>query len=117
MVKKAATFATYLEDCPKEAQARLRAMRAAIRKAAPDADEAISYGVPTFKLNGNLVHFGGYKKHIGFYPGAEAIKVFAKELAPYKTARGSAQFPHDEPLPIALVTKIVKFRVKQNAQE
>jgi uncharacterized protein YdhG (YjbR/CyaY superfamily) len=99
---------------PPGTQKLLKLLRATIRKAAPKAEEKISYGIPTFHLNGNLVHFSGYKNHIGFYPGASGIKHFKKELSPYKNSKGSVQFPLDKPLPLALITKIVKFRVKEN---
>ncbi len=89
-------------------------MRSTIAKAAPKADEAISYGMPTFKLQGNLVHFAGYKNHIGFYPAPSGIVNFAEDLKKYQTSKGAIQFPIDEKLPLALVTKIVKFRVKEN---
>ena len=105
---------TYIAQLPLEVQTLLQQMRQTIQKAAPSAAEAISYQIPTFKLNGNLVHFAGFKKHIGFYPGAAGIAAFQDELAGYKSAKGSVQFPLDEVLPLALVTKIVKFRVKQN---
>lgn len=87
-------------------------LRQTIKKAAPEAEEAISYQIPTFKLNGNLVHFGGFKKHIGFYPAPRGIEAFKKELSQYKGAKGSVQFPLDEPMPLQLISKIVKFRVK-----
>ena len=90
-------------------------MRLTIKKAAPKAKEAISYGIPAFALNGNLVWFAAFKNHIGFYPGAAAIATFTNELSAYKGAKGSVQFPLDEPLPLALVSWIVKFRVKQKA--
>jgi uncharacterized protein YdhG (YjbR/CyaY superfamily) len=105
---------TYIAHFPTAIQARLEQLRATIRKAAPDAEEAISYGIPTFKLHGNLVHFAAYKNHIGFYPTSQGIEQFKKELSKYKGAKGSVQFPHDEPLPLALVTRIVKFRATQN---
>jgi uncharacterized protein YdhG (YjbR/CyaY superfamily) len=103
----------YIQTFPSDVQRLLRTVRATIRKAAPNAEEVISYGVPTFKLNGNLVHFAGFRKHIGFYPGPDAIVKFKKDIADYKSARGSVQFPLDEPLPVALITKVVKYRVKQ----
>ena len=86
-------------------------MRSTIRKAAPEATERIAYGVPTFHMNGNLVHFAGFANHVGFYPAPSAIAAFRAPLAKYKTAKGSVQFPHDEPLPLALVARMVKFRV------
>ena len=89
-------------------------MRTTILNLAPGATEAMSYQIPTFKLNGNLVHFAAFKKHIGFYPGAAGIAAFQDELAGYKSAKGSVQFPLDQALPLDLVKKIVKFRVAQN---
>jgi len=104
----------YMARFPSEVQALLQRMRATIKKAAPKAEEKISYGIPTFTLDGNLVHYAAYKGHIGFYPGAAGIAAFKKELSAHKGAKGSVQFPLDEPLPLALVSRIVKFRVKQN---
>lgn len=112
--KNAATIDDYAARFPDEAQRLLKKMRQTIRKAAPKAEEAIRYGIPTFVLNGNLVHFGAFKNHIGFYPGAAGIAAFKKEIAAYKSAKGSIQFPFDKPLPLALVTRIVNLRVKQN---
>ena len=112
-----ASIDAYIATFPPEVQALLQQMRQTIQKAAPKATEAISYQIPTFKLHGNLVHFAGFKKHIGFYPGAAGIAAFQDELAGYKSAKGSVQFPLDQPLPLALVTKIVKFRVKQNLEK
>jgi len=114
---KATNIDEYIAQFPTEIKSRLKQMRTTIQKAAPKAEEAISYAMPTFKLNGNLVHFAAFKNHIGFYPAPLGIESFKKELAKYKSAKGSAQFPHDEPLPLALVTKIVKFRVKQNLEK
>lgn len=108
------TIDAYIATFPVSAQALLQKMRNTITKAAPKAEETISYGMPTFKLQGNLVHFAGYKKHIGFYPAPSGIEAFADELKKYKTSKGAIQFPVDEKLPLALVTKIVKFRVKEN---
>ena len=105
---------SYIAQFPPEVQTLLTQMRQTIQKAAPSATEAISYQIPTFKLNGNLVHFAGFKKHIGFYPGAAGMAAFQGELAGYKSAKGSVQFPLDEALPLTLVAKIVKFRVNQN---
>lgn len=108
------TIDAYIATFPVSTQALLQQMRNTITKAAPKAEEAISYGMPTFKLQGNLVHFAGYKNHIGFYPAPSGIEAFADELKKYKTSKGAIQFPVDEKLPLALVTKIVKFRVKEN---
>jgi uncharacterized protein YdhG (YjbR/CyaY superfamily) len=104
----------YIQAFPESTQVLLQQMRSTISKAAPAAVEKIGYGIPTFTLYGNLVHFAGYKNHIGFYPGAAGIANFQKELSAYKSAKGSVQFPIDKPLPLALVKKIVLFRVKQN---
>ncbi len=107
----------YISAFPGDVQKRLEEMRTTIRKAAPDAEETINYAIPTFKLNGNLVHFAGYENHIGFYPAASGIEAFKKQLSSYKGAKGSVQFPLDKPLPLALVTKIVKFRVKETLEK
>ena len=107
-------FSEYFARHPAGVQKLLRKMRATIKKAAPKAKEKMSYGIPTFELHGNLVHFAAFKRHIGFYPGGSVPSLFKKELAGYKTAKGSVQFPLDEPLPLAVITKIVKFRVRQN---
>ena len=104
----------YIAGFPPEVRARLEKVRETIKAAAPDAREKISYHIPTFALCGNLVHFAGYANHIGFYPGAAAVKEFTREIAAYEFAKGSVQFPHDAPLPLRLVAKIVRFRVKGN---
>lgn len=93
---------------------KLRAIRKTIREQAPGAVETIKYGIPTFTLNGNLVHFAAFKNHIGFYPAPSGIEQFKKELSAYKMAKGSVQFPLDKPLPLQLIQKMVKFRVKEN---
>jgi len=103
----------YMTLFPEATQRLMQQMRVTIRKAAPGATEKISYGIPAFALGKDLVHFAGYKKHIGFYPGAGAIATFKQQLAGYKTSKGAVQFPLDRPLPLALVARIVKFRVKQ----
>jgi len=107
----------YIKNFPKTTQVLLEKMRTTIRKAAPAAEEKMGYGIPTFTLYGNLVHFGGYENHIGFYPGPAGIAHFKEELSVYKGAKGSVQFPIDQPLPLALVTKIVLYRVKQNEEK
>jgi len=107
----------YISGFPAETQQVLEQVRAAIRKAAPDASEIINYGIPTFFLNGNLVHFAGYKNHIGFYPTPSAIEAFKKELSVYEGAKGSVQFPLDKPMPFSLISKITRFRVKQNTDK
>ena len=106
----------YIAGFPVATQEVLKKMRSIIRKAAPNAEEKIGYGIPTFVWKGNLVHFGGYKNHLGFYPGAGGIETFRKELAGNKMSKGTVQFPLDKPLPVGLITKIVKFRLKQNEE-
>lgn len=104
----------YIADFPDDVQKSMEKVRAAIRKAAPRAEEAISYQIPTFKLNGNLIHFAGYRHHIGLYPGTRAIEEFKDELTGYKLAKGTVQFPLDKPIPVGLITKITKFCVQRN---
>lgn len=108
------TIEEFISAYPADVQDKLRKLRDTIRKAAPQATEAIKYGIPTFVLSGNLVHFAGYDHHIGFYPGASGIVEFKKELASYETSKGTVKFPLDKPLPLALILQIVKFRVAQN---
>lgn len=110
--KTAADIDSYIAGFPKEVQLILQTVRTTIQKAAPDATEAMAYGIPTFKWNGrNLVHFGGFKAHIGFYPAPQGLEAFKAELSKYKGAKGSVQFPLDQPMPLTLITKIVKYRV------
>jgi uncharacterized protein YdhG (YjbR/CyaY superfamily) len=104
----------YIAGFPETTQEILQKVRAIIQNSVPEAEEAISYGIPTFKLKGNLVHFAGYKNHIGFYPGAAGIETFKEELSEYKLSKGTVQFPIDKPIPFDLISKIVDFRVKQN---
>lgn len=108
------TFDDYLDRFPKDVQQRLQKMRLTVRKAAPQAKEKISYGIPAFTLNGMLVWFAAFKNHIGFYPRTSAIAAFKKELSAYKGAKGSVQFPFDKPLPLPLISRMVRFRVKEN---
>lgn len=108
---------TYIQGFPKEVRVLLETMRFTIKKAAPDAEEIIKYAMPTFFLHGNLVHFAAYKQHIGFYPAPSGLKAFEKEIARYKNSKGAVQFPLDKPLPLSLVSKIVKFRVKENTEK
>ncbi|MGD1119514.1 MAG: DUF1801 domain-containing protein [Dehalococcoidales bacterium] len=108
------TVDEYIKAFPEDVQAILRKMRQTIRLAAPEAKEMISYRMPAYKLNGVLVYFAAYKSHLGFYPTASGIEAFKKELAPYKTSKGAVQFPLDSPVPYALVTRIVKFKVQEN---
>jgi uncharacterized protein YdhG (YjbR/CyaY superfamily) len=112
----ASSIDEYIAGFPADVRARLSKLRATIRRAAPDAVEKMSYRIPTFALNGNLVHFAAFARHIGFYPGPTGISRFSKELSSYASAKGSVQFPLDEPLPLALVAQIVKFRVEENTR-
>ena len=113
MSKPAATIDDYVGGFPRTVQTLLRKVRQTIEKAAPDAQETISYGMPAFIRNGKkLVWFGAFTSHIGFYPGAAAIAAFRKELSAYKAAKGSVQFPFDEPLPLDLIGRIVQFRAR-----
>ena len=107
----------YIAGFPEQIRKKLEDMRAIVKKAAPGAVETINYGVPTLILSGNLVHFGGFKNHIGFYPAPSGIEAFKKELSVYEGAKGSVKFPVDKPLPAALITKIVKFRVRENLEK
>jgi uncharacterized protein YdhG (YjbR/CyaY superfamily) len=111
------TLDEYIETFPKDVQVVLERMRQTIREAAPEAVEAISYQMPTFKLNGNLVYFAAFKNHIGFYPTSSGIEAFKKELSPYVGGKGSVRFPLDKPVPFDLVKKIVMFRVKENLKK
>lgn len=117
MTSAAKDIDEYIGAFPEAVQYALEEVRVTIRKAAPTAKEKISYAIPTFTLTRNIVHFAGYKNHIGFYPGAEAIATFQKELSNYKSAKGSVQFPLEEPMPLRLITKIVKYRVKQETEK
>jgi uncharacterized protein YdhG (YjbR/CyaY superfamily) len=108
------TIAEYIEAFSDDVQEILEKIRVTIRKAAPEAEETINYQMPTFTLKGNLVHFAAYKKHIGFYPTPTGIEKFKKDLSIYEGAKGSVQFPLDKPIPYELISKIVKFRVKEN---
>jgi uncharacterized protein YdhG (YjbR/CyaY superfamily) len=111
------TIDEYIKTFPKDVQGILEKMRQTIREAAPGAVEAISYQMPTFKLNDrNLVHFAAFKSHIGFYPIPSGIEAFKEELSPYKQGKGSVQFPLDKPIPYDLVERIVKYRVKENLE-
>jgi uncharacterized protein YdhG (YjbR/CyaY superfamily) len=107
----------YIASFPKDVQAKLQKIRATIKKAAPKAEEAIKYQMPTFTLNGNLVHFAAYKNHIGFYPAPSGVEAFKKELAAYERGKGTLKFPLDEPIPFGLITKVVKYRVKKNLEK
>lgn len=108
------TIDEFIAAFPEDIRAILQKIRAIIREEAPEAQETINYGIPTFTLHGNLVHFSAFKKHIGFYPAPSGIEKFKDELAPYAGAKGSVQFPLDQPIPYELIRKIVAFRVEEN---
>lgn len=114
--QKVQTIDAYIAMFPKEVQEKLQVLREVIHEAAPDAEENISYQMPTFVLHGNLVHFAAYEKHLGFYPAPSGISAFQTQLSNYKWAKGSVQFPLHEPLPTELIREIVKFRVTENRQ-
>lgn len=107
----------YIAGCPEDVQPILQKIRAIIREAAPEAGETINYGIPTFTLKGNLVHFAAFKKHIGFYPTPSGIEKFKNELAVYDGAKGSVKFPLDQPIPYDLIREIVLFRVKDTLEK
>jgi uncharacterized protein YdhG (YjbR/CyaY superfamily) len=116
-MKKPKDIDEYISRFPIQTQRALKQVRATVRKAAPHAQEVISYGIPAFKLNGILIYFAAHSKHIGLYPkpsGSEALK---KELSKYKGGKGTVQFPLDKPLPLGLITKIVKYRSRKNVQK
>lgn len=112
-MKPATTIDEYIVQFSPEIQAILQKTRETIAKAAPKAVEKMAYGVPTFYQGENLVHFGAFKKHLGFFPTSEPIVVFAEELAPYKTSKGTIQFPYTQKIPYALIAKVTKYRVKE----
>ncbi len=112
--KKPDTVDEYISAFPADVQELLQDVRTTIKKAAPAAEECIAYAMPAYKLNGPLVYFAGYKGHIGFYATPTGHEAFKKELSKYKEGKGSVQFPLDEPMPLKLIEKIVKFRVKEN---
>ena len=110
----AKTIDEFISQYPPDIQTILQKIRALIQRSAPEAEEAMAYGIPTFKLNGkNLVHFSAFKEHIGFYPTPSGIEKFKKELSAYEWAKGSVKFSLDKPIPYALIGKITQFRVKE----
>ena len=110
---KPATINEYIASFPEDIQKVLEQVRETISQAAPEAGETINYGIPTFTLNGNLVHFAAFKNHIGFYATPTGHEAFAEELSNYKQGKGSVQFPLNKPMPLELITSIVQFRVKE----
>lgn len=117
MKKEINTIDAYIASFPEATQKLLHELRAFIKQIAPEATETISYGIPTFVSHGNLVHFAGYKQHIGFYPGASGIAHFQQQLSAYHLSKGTVQFPLDKQLPFALIKKIVVFRLKENEEK
>ncbi|HLO73690.1 MAG TPA: DUF1801 domain-containing protein [Flavobacterium sp.] len=114
MQTKTYSIDEYINNFPENVQNILTKIRTIIQEIAPEATEKISYGIPTFYFNGNLVHFAAYKNHVGFYPGASGIEKFQKEISTYKNSKGTVQFPLNEDLPIDLIKKIVAFRINEN---
>jgi uncharacterized protein YdhG (YjbR/CyaY superfamily) len=110
------TIDEYINTFPEDVKKILTELRQTIREAAPQAEETINYQIPTFTLNGNLVHFAAFQNHIGFYPTPSGMEAFKKELSGYKSAKGSVQFPIHEPLPLPLIRRIVEYRVKENLE-
>ncbi len=111
------TIDAYIAAQPAKTQKILKALRAAIQAAAPQATQTINYGIPTFQLGGNLVHFAAFEKHIGFYPTPSGIAAFKKDLSKYVSAKGSVQFPLDKPMPLGLIRRIVRFRVAEQMRK
>ncbi|HMS23791.1 MAG TPA: DUF1801 domain-containing protein [Candidatus Saccharibacteria bacterium] len=117
MSTKVKTIDEFISNYPDNVQVILQKIRQPIHKVAPEVKETISYGIPTFTLNGNLVHFSAYKHHIGFYPGSEPIMIYKDELKPLKTSKGTVQFPLDQPIPYDLIKKISLYRVNQKSTQ
>ena len=107
----------YISAYPEQVQQKLSKIRATIKELAPTAIEKIAYGIPTFWLNGNLVHYAAYKSHIGFYPTPSGMEGFKEELSNYKTSKGTVLFPLDKPIPLSLIKKIVKYRVAETLKK
>lgn len=107
----------YISNFPMNIQEKLNAVRTAIREAAPDAIEKISYQMPTFYLNGNLVHFAAMKNHLGFYPAPSGIEAFSEQLKMYKSSKGAVKFPYEKDIPYELIKEIVQFRVRENLEK
>lgn len=116
-MKKPTTIDEYIAAFPADVQEILQRVRETVRTAVPQATEAISYGMPTFKLEGNLVHFGAAKNHLGFYPAPSGITAFEAELSSYKSSKGAVQFPYNQPIPYELIGKISRFRASENLEK
>lgn len=116
-MKKVRTVDEYIDLHPERVQEVLRRMRNIVHDNAPGVEEAMAYGIPTFRLKGDLVHFGAYEKHVSLYPTPSVIDAFKDRLAGYKLGRGTVQFPLDRPIPYDLIAEIVRFRVKQSTSE
>jgi uncharacterized protein YdhG (YjbR/CyaY superfamily) len=108
------TIYEYIKQFPPEFQKRMELLRSAIREEAPDAEEKISWGMPTFYLKGNLVHFAAHKNHIGFYPGPSGVQAFLKETTEFKTSKGAVQLPMDKPLSLGIIRRVVRLRAEEN---
>ena len=117
LTSKPKSIDEYISGFPEDIRKIIEEVRVTIRKAAPGAEEAIRYDIPTFILNGNLVHFAAFKNHIGFYATPSGNEAFAKELSAYKGGKGSVQFPLDQPMPLDLIRRIVEFRVGENRKK
>ncbi len=117
METRITTIDEYITGFPPEVQEHLHQIRETIKNAAPQAKENISYGMPTFYLNGNLIHFAGYKNHIGLYPAPQGIEAFKDELSIYKGAKGSVQFPLSKPMPLNLIARITRYRAEQQMKK
>jgi len=115
--KQPNTIDEYITEFPADVQAKLQEIRAVIHATAPEAQEKISYQMPTFFLNGNLVHFAAFKNHIGFYPAPQGIEAFKAELSAYKGSKGAVQFPIDQPMPLDLIRRIVLYRAEENRKK
>jgi uncharacterized protein YdhG (YjbR/CyaY superfamily) len=109
----ASSIEAYIDSFPEDVRLILSEIRQAIAEEAPEAEECMNYGIPTFRLNGNLVHYAAFKKHIGFYPTPSGIEAFSDKLTPYEHAKGSVKFPLDQPIPYELIRSITRFRVKE----
>jgi uncharacterized protein YdhG (YjbR/CyaY superfamily) len=116
-MEKTTTIDEYIATFPADIQGILQKVREVVKTAVPQATEAISYGMPTFKLQGNLVHFGAFKTHLGFYPVPSGLEQFKEELAQYKGGKGSVQFPYNQPIPYELIGKIAQFRAAENLEK